>query len=53
MDSWLKIKGFIKDVKKRRGRKGMKVFIRFAGFGNNNKKIAIDTVGRRRNMVLV
>jgi hypothetical protein len=42
MDSWLKIKGFIKDVKKRRGRKGMKVFIRFAGFGNNNnKKIGI------------
>src|SRR3712207_9228730 len=42
-DSWFKIKGVIKDVKKRRGRKGIKAFIRFAGFGNNNntKKIGI------------
>jgi hypothetical protein len=40
MDSWFKIKGLIKDVKKRRGRKGIKAFIRFAGFGNN-KKIGI------------
>jgi hypothetical protein len=37
MDSWFKIKGVIKDVKKRRGKKGIKVFIRFAGFGNNEK----------------
>jgi hypothetical protein len=37
MDSWFKIKGVIKDVKKRRGKKGIKVFIRFAGFGNNKK----------------
>ena len=42
MDSWFKIKGVMKDIKKRRGRKGTKVFIRFAGFGNNNnKKIGI------------
>ncbi len=43
MDSWFKIKGVIKDVKKRRGRKGIKVFIRFAGFGynNNTTKIAV------------
>ena len=40
MDSWFKIKGIVKDVKKRRGRKGIKAFIRFAGFGNN-KKIGI------------
>ena len=40
MDSWFKIKGVIKDVKKRRGRKSIKIFIRFAGFGNN-KKIGI------------
>jgi hypothetical protein len=40
MDSWFKIKGVIKDVKKRRGRKGIKAFIRFEGFGNN-KKIGI------------
>jgi hypothetical protein len=45
MNSWFKIKGVIKDIKKRRGRKGIKAFIRFAGFGNNNnnntKKIGI------------
>jgi hypothetical protein len=35
MDSWLKIKGVIKDVKRRRGRKGIKALIKFAGFGNN------------------
>ncbi len=29
MDSWFKIKGVIKDIKRRRGRKGLKVFIRF------------------------
>ena len=40
MDSWFKIKGVIKDVKKRRGRKGIKASIRFEGFGNN-KKIGI------------
>ncbi|MDQ3847461.1 MAG: hypothetical protein M3261_00725, partial [Thermoproteota archaeon] len=33
----LKIKGVIKDVKRRRGRKGIKALIKFAGFGNNNK----------------
>jgi hypothetical protein len=37
MDSWFKIKGVIKDVKKRRGRKSIKAFIRFAGFGSNEK----------------
>jgi hypothetical protein len=31
MESWFKIKGVIKDVKRRRGRKGVKAFIRFAG----------------------
>jgi hypothetical protein len=40
VDSWYKMKGIIKDVKKRRGRKGIKAFIKFAGFGNN-KKIGI------------
>jgi hypothetical protein len=40
MDSWFKIKGVIKDIKKRRGRKSIKAFFRFAGFGNN-KKIGI------------
>jgi hypothetical protein len=45
MDSWFKIKGVIKDLKKRRGRKGIKAFIRFAGFGsNNNNNNKIDIV---------
>ena len=32
MDSWHKIKGILKDMKRRRGRKGVKAYIRFAGF---------------------
>jgi hypothetical protein len=40
MDSWFKIKGVIKDVKRRRGKKGVKAFLRFAGFGDN-KKVSI------------
>jgi hypothetical protein len=43
MDNWFKIKGVIKDVKKRRGRKGTKALIKFAGFGNDNRK-KIDVV---------
>ena len=31
MESWFKVKGVLKDVKRRRGRKGLKVFIKFAG----------------------
>lgn len=31
MESWFKVKGVIKDIKRRRGRKGLKAFIRFAG----------------------
>ena len=41
IDNWFKIKGVIKDVKKRRGRKGIKAFIRFAGFGNNDRKLVL------------
>lgn len=33
MDSWFKIKGVIKDVKRRRGKKGLKAFVKFAGYG--------------------
>jgi hypothetical protein len=32
MDSWYKVKGVLKDMKRRRGRKGVKTYIRFAGF---------------------
>jgi hypothetical protein len=37
MDSWFKIKGVIKDVKRRRGKKGIKAFLSFAGFGKNKE----------------
>jgi hypothetical protein len=37
MDSWIKVKGVIKDVKRRRGKKGIKAFLKFAGFGENRK----------------
>ena len=37
MDSWFKIKGVIKDIKKRRGRKGLKAFIRFSGYGSGSE----------------
>ena len=37
MDSWFKIKGVIKDIKRRRGKKGIKALLRFAGFGDNKK----------------
>ncbi len=36
MDSWFKIKGVIKDVKRRRGKKGIKTFIRFLGLSKEN-----------------
>jgi hypothetical protein len=32
MDSWFKIKGVLKDMKRRRGRRGVKTYVRFAGF---------------------
>ncbi|HEX7033125.1 MAG TPA: hypothetical protein VF172_09010 [Nitrososphaera sp.] len=41
MESWFKIKGVIKEIKRRRGRKGLKAFVRFAGFDNDQ---AVDVV---------
>lgn len=35
IESWFKVKGMIKELKRRRGRKGVKAFIRFAGDGKN------------------
>lgn len=31
MESWFRIKGVLKDVKRRRGRKGLKTYVQFAG----------------------
>jgi len=50
MDSWFKIKGVIKDVKRRRGRKGLKTFIKFAGYGNESVDLVFPlmTKGERQ-----
>jgi len=34
-ESWFKIKGVIKDIKRRRGRKGLKAFLKFTGSCDN------------------
>jgi hypothetical protein len=44
MESWFKIKGVIKDVKRRRGKKGLKAFIRFSGFGSGSGSENVDLV---------
>ena len=49
MDSWSKTKGIIKDIKRRRGRKGIKVLIKFAGFDNNNKMGIVFTLQSKGN----
>jgi hypothetical protein len=46
MDSWFKIKGMIKDIKRRRGRKGLKAFIRFAGYGNENVDLVFPILSK-------
>jgi hypothetical protein len=46
MDSWFKIKGVIKDVKRRRGRKGLKAFVRFAGFGREGINLVFPLVSK-------
>jgi hypothetical protein len=47
MESWFKIKGVIKDVKRRRGKKGLKTFIRFAGFGREKPEIIFPLTTKR------
>ncbi|MEM3160745.1 MAG: hypothetical protein QXJ74_08175 [Nitrososphaera sp.] len=34
MDSWHKVKEILKNMKRRRGKKGVKTYVRFAGFGD-------------------
>jgi hypothetical protein len=46
MESWFKIKGVIKDVKRRRGRKGLKAFVRFAGFGKEQVDIVFPLLSK-------
>lgn len=46
MESWFKIKGVIKDVKRRRGRKGLKAFVRFAGFGKEQVDVVFPLLSK-------
>jgi len=46
MDNWFKIKGVIKDIKRRRGRKGLKVFIRFDGYGSEGADVVFPLLAR-------
>ena len=46
MDSWFKVKGVIKDIKQRRGRKGVKTFIRFAGYGSENADLVFPILSK-------
>lgn len=46
MDSWFKIKGVIKDIKRRRGRKGLKAFLRFAGYGNESVDLVFPILSK-------
>lgn len=46
MDSWFKIKGVVKDIKRRRGRKGLKAFVRFAGFGREGVDLVFPLLSK-------
>jgi hypothetical protein len=46
MDNWFKITGVIKDIKRRRGRKGLKAFLRFAGYGNETIDVVFPLLAR-------
>jgi len=39
MESWYKIKGVLKDIKRRRGKKGLKSYLRFAGVADKERPI--------------
>ncbi|MER3407857.1 MAG: hypothetical protein C4292_03560 [Nitrososphaera sp.] len=41
MESWFKVKGVLKDMKRRRGRKGVKAYIRFAGFAGSQAPVEV------------
>jgi hypothetical protein len=46
MDSWFKVKGVIKDIKQRRGRKGVKTFLRFAGYGSEDTDLVFPILSK-------
>jgi hypothetical protein len=46
MDNWFKVKGVLKDMKKRRGRKGVKTYIRFAGFEGGRMHVVFPLLSK-------
>lgn len=46
MESWFKIKGVIKDIKRRRGKKGVKTFLRFAGYGKEKVDLVFPVLSK-------
>lgn len=46
MESWFKVKGVLKDMKKRRGRKGVKTYIRFAGFAGGKAPLVFPLLSK-------
>jgi len=46
IESWFKIKGVIKDVKRRRGRKGIKILIRFVDSDKDNFTIVFPLLSK-------
>jgi hypothetical protein len=46
MDSWYKVKGVLKDMKKRRGRKGVKTYIRFAGYDGGSAPVVFPLLSK-------
>ncbi len=46
MENWFKIKGILKDMKHRRGKKGVKTYLRFAGFSNTQTTLVFPLLSR-------
>lgn len=46
MDSWHKIKEILKNMKRRRGKKGVKTYVRFAGFGDVNTPVVFPLLSK-------
>ncbi|SRR5581483_990937 len=46
MESWFKVKGVIKDIKRRRGRKGIKAFFKFSGINKGDFEVVFPLTGK-------
>lgn len=46
MESWFKVKGVLKDMKRRRGRKGVKTYIRFSGFDGGKTPLVFPLMSK-------